>query len=68
MVWIIAQGKLQLHPVLLGTRDKRGLVEVLKGLSDSDEVQIQPNATGIPLVQGKRLRTGLVKAAAAGLR
>ena len=68
MVWIIAQGKLQLHPVLLGTRDKRGLVEVLKGLSDSDEVLVQPNAAGIPLAQGKRVRTSLVKTATAGLR
>jgi HlyD family secretion protein len=68
MVWIVDQGKLQLHPVLLGTRDKRGLVEVLKGLSDSDEVLVQPNAAGIPLAQGKRVRTSLVKTATAGLR
>jgi HlyD family secretion protein len=68
MVWIIAQGKLQLHPVLLGTRDKRGFVEVLKGLSDSDEVLVQPNAAAIPLLQGKRVRTSLVKTATAGLR
>jgi HlyD family secretion protein len=68
MVWAVAHGKLQLHPVLLGTRDKRGLVEVLKGLSDSDEVLVQPNAAGIPLAQGKRVRTSLVKTATAGLR
>jgi HlyD family secretion protein len=68
MVWIIAQGKLQLYPVLLGTRDKRGFVEVLKGLSDSDEVLVQPNAAAIPLLQGKRVRTSLVKTATAGLR
>jgi HlyD family secretion protein len=68
MVWIIAQGKLQLRPVLLGTRDKRGLVEVLKGLSDSDEILVQPNAAGIPLAQGKRVRTSLVKIPTAGLR
>jgi HlyD family secretion protein len=68
MVWMIAQGKLQLHTVLLGTRDKRGLVEVLKGLSDSDEVMAQPNAAGVPLAQGKRVRTSLVKTATAGPR
>lgn len=68
MVWAVAQGKLQLRPVLLGTRDKRGLVEVLKGVSDSDEVLVQPNAAGTPLAQGKRVRTSLVKTATAGLR
>jgi HlyD family secretion protein len=68
MVWVVAQGKLQLRPVSLGTRDKRGLVEVLKGLSHSDEVLVQPNAAGIPLAQGKRVRTSLVKTVTAGPR
>jgi HlyD family secretion protein len=68
MVWVVAQGKLQLRPVSLGTRDKRGLVEVLKGLSDSDEVLVQPNAAGVGIMLGKRVRTSLVKTATAGQR
>jgi hypothetical protein len=67
-VWTVTQGKLQPRPISLGVKDKRGLVEVLGGISASDEVLLQPNSAGIPLVLGKRVRTGLVKAAAAGLR
>jgi HlyD family secretion protein len=67
-VWTVAQGKLQPRRTSLGIRDKRGFVEVLSGLSGSDEVLVQPNAAGIPLAPGKRVRSGLVKAAAAGLR
>lgn len=67
-VWTVTQGKLQRRPISLGVKDKRGLVEVLGGISASDEVLLQPNSAGIPLASGKRVRTGLVKAAAAGLR
>jgi HlyD family secretion protein len=62
-VWVVANGRLQSRPVSLGIRDKRGLVEVLNGVSDSDKVLLQPNATGIPISQGKRVRTSLVRPA-----
>jgi HlyD family secretion protein len=68
MVWAVADGKLQLRPVSLGIRDKRGLVEVLHGLSDSDEVLVQPNAAGVGVTPGKRVRTGLVKTDSPELR
>jgi HlyD family secretion protein len=67
-VWTVAQGKLQPRPISLGVKDKRGLVEVLGGLSASDEVLVQPDAAGIPLTPGKRVRTSLMKTAPVGLR
>jgi multidrug efflux pump subunit AcrA (membrane-fusion protein) len=67
-VWTVAGGKLQPRPVMLGIKDKRGLVEILSGITEADEVLLQPSAVGIPLVPGKRLRTGRVKSDAAGLR
>ena len=60
-VWVVANGRLQTRPVSLGIRDKRRLVEVLNGLSDSDSVLVQPNAIGVPISQGKRVRTSLVQ-------
>jgi len=68
IVWTVARGKLQPHPVSLGIADKRGLVEILSGVTDADDVLVQPGAAGVPLVAGKRVRTGLMKAAAAGQR
>ncbi len=67
-VWTVTQGKLQPRPISLGTRDKRGYVEVLDGLSASDEVLVQPNAAGFALAPGKRVRTSRATAAAAELR
>lgn len=67
-VWTVAQGTLQSRAITLGVRDKRGLVEVLSGLSATDAVLVQPNATGMSLVSGKRVRAGLVQATPAGLR
>ncbi len=59
-VWIVALGKLQPRPVSLGIRDKRGLVEVLAGLSNTDLVVVQPSSAGFPLTLGKRVRTARV--------
>ena len=67
-VWTVTDGKLQLRRVSLGTRDKRGLVEVLNGLSNSDEVLVQPNPAGVPPVPGKRVRTSQVETPVAGVR
>ncbi len=67
-VWAVLNGKLQLRPVSLGIRDKRGLVEVLSGVSASDAVLVQPNAASTPLASGKRVRTGRVQAISSGLR
>jgi HlyD family secretion protein len=67
-VWTVARGKLQPRPISLGIRDRRGLVEVLDGLSAFDEVLIQPNAAGIPLAPGKRVRTSTATSTAAELR
>jgi HlyD family secretion protein len=67
-IWMVVEGKLQTHPISLGIRDKRGLVEVLSGISASDAVLVQPNAAGMPLVPGKRIRTSLAKATSAGAR
>lgn len=64
-VWTVAQGKLHLRPVLLGTRDKRGYVEVLHGLSDSETVLVQANAAGLSLADGRRVRTSLISTAEA---
>jgi RND family efflux transporter MFP subunit len=60
-VWIIASGRLQQRAVSLGIRDKRGFVEVLAGLSDTDSVLVQPSSTGFPLIVGKRVRTARVR-------
>lgn len=68
IVWTVAGGRLQPRPVSLGVSDKRGLMEILSGVTDADEVLVQPNAGAVPLVAGKRVRTALAKAAAAGQR
>jgi HlyD family secretion protein len=60
-VWVVTNGQLHSRPVSLGIRDKRGIVEVVNGVSDSDEVLVQPSATGIPMSQGKRVRTSLAQ-------
>ncbi|MBZ5490330.1 MAG: efflux RND transporter periplasmic adaptor subunit [Acidobacteriia bacterium] len=65
-VWIVTNGKLQLRPIGLGMTDKRGLVEVLNGLSDSEQVLVQPSAAGIQLTSGRRVRTSRVETATAG--
>jgi len=62
-VWVVTNGQLYSRSVSLGVRDKRGLIEVVNGVSDSDKVLLQPNATGIPISQGKRVRTSLVRPA-----
>jgi RND family efflux transporter MFP subunit len=61
MVWVAAEGRLQSRPVSLGLRDKRGLVEITDGVSDSDRVLVQPSAAGIPLTPGRRVRASLVR-------
>lgn len=60
-VWAVTHGKLRLLPISLGMRDKRGFVEVLSGLSDSEPVVVQPAAAGVQLVAGKRVRTAQVE-------
>lgn len=67
-VWTVAHGKLHLSPVLLGTRDKRGYVEVLNGVSDSEHVLLQANAGGLALSDAQRVRASLVKTAEANRR
>jgi HlyD family secretion protein len=67
-VWMVVERKLQPRPISLGVRDKRGLVEVLSGISASDAVLVQPNAAGMPLVPGKRVRTSQAKATSAEAR
>ncbi len=62
-VWTVAQGKLHLRPVLLGTRDKRGYVEILNGISDSQTVLVQANAAGLSPADGRRVRTSLLRMA-----
>jgi HlyD family secretion protein len=60
-VWTVAHGKLRLTPVLLGIRDKRGYVEVLNGISDSQPVLLQANADGLSLADAQRVRTSLAR-------
>ena len=67
-VWTVASGKLHLSPVLLGIRDKRGYVEVLDGISESQHVLLQANAGGSSFASAQRVRASLVKTAAAGRR
>lgn len=67
-VWTVAHGKLQPRSISLGITDKRGLVEVLSGLADTDQVLVQPSAAGTHLVAGKRARTTLLESSTAGLR
>ena len=64
----VAHGKLHLSPVLLGTRDKRGYVEVLNGVSDSQRVLLQANAGGLSLSDAQRVRASLVTTAEADRR
>jgi HlyD family secretion protein len=64
-VWTVAQGKLHLRSVLLGTRDKRGYVEILNGISDSQPVLVQANAAGQLPADGRRVRASLVRTAEA---
>lgn len=59
IAWIVASSKLQPRPVTLGASDKRGLVEVLNGITEADVVLVQPSAAGVPLAPGKRVRTRL---------
>jgi len=61
-VWTVTSGELKLRPVSLGMTDKRGLVEVVNGVSDSEQVLIQPSAAGVRLTPGKRVRTSRVEA------
>jgi len=67
-VWTVTNGKLQLRSLSLGMTDKRGLVEVLSGVSDSEPVLVQPSVAGTQLTSGKRVRTTPAETAAAGLR
>ena len=62
-VWTVAHGKLHLSPVLLGTRDKRGYVEILNGVSDSQHVLLQANTGGLAVSDAQRVRASLVKTA-----
>jgi len=67
-VWTVSHGKLQLSPVLLGIRDKRGYVEVLNGVSESQHVLVQANAGGLSLSDAQRVRASLVTTAEADRR
>src|SRR5579872_1480786 len=60
-VWTVTSGELQSRPVSLGMTDKRGLVEVVNGISDSEQVLIQPSAAGVGLTPGKRVRASRVE-------
>lgn len=62
-VWTVAHGKLHLSPVLLGTRDKRGYVEILNGVSDSQHVLLRANTGGLAVSDAQRVRASLVKTA-----
>jgi RND family efflux transporter MFP subunit len=61
LVWVVVNSRLQSRSISLGLRDKRGLVEVTNGLSDSDQVLVQPAAAGISLTPGRRVRTNVVQ-------
>ena len=63
LVWVAANGRLQSRTVSLGTRDKRGLVEIVNGIADSDKVLVQPSAVDVPLTPGKRVRGSFVRTA-----
>lgn len=65
VVWTVADGKLQQKSVALGISDKRGFVEVVSGIADADPVLVQPNATSVPLVAGRHVRTALINNAPA---
>jgi len=67
-VWTVARGRLHLSPVVLGTRDKRGYVEVLNGISDSQQVLLQASVMGTSLAEGQHVRTSLVRVAEAERR
>lgn len=64
MVWVVANGRLHSRPVSIGIEDKRGVVEIVNGVSDSDKVVVQTSTAGVPLTPGKRVRTALVLTAA----
>lgn len=67
-VWTVTHGRLQSRSISLGMTDKRGLVEVLNGLSDSEQILIQPNAAGVRLLPGKGVRASRMETATDGLR
>ncbi len=64
VVWTVANGKLQQRSVSVGVSDKRGLVEIVNGITGADAVLVQPDAAGVPLIAGKRVRTTLINAVA----
>jgi HlyD family secretion protein len=57
-VWTIGAGRLERRPVSVGIVDKRGYAEILRGISLSDLIVIQPQA--YDLAAGKRYRTDLI--------
>lgn len=60
VVWTVAAGKLRARSVSLGVSDKRGFVEIVNGIASTDAVLLQPNAAGVPLAPGKRVRTAFM--------
>ncbi len=55
-VWIVRSGRLERQKVSLGLRDKRGLTEILAGVTPDDRLVANPSAAGIVLVAGDRVR------------
>jgi hypothetical protein len=62
-VWVVQNARLEIHPVSLGIRDKRGFAEVLGGLESSDAVMMNPSTAGVPLEAGKRVRMTVAEVA-----
>jgi HlyD family secretion protein len=63
-VWLARSGRLQMQAIKVGIRDKRGLTEVVEGLTASDIVLMNPSAAGIGLSTGTRVRTAVAGAEA----
>lgn len=56
-LWIVREGRLRLQPVETGIRDKRGWIEIARGLGPADLVVVNPSIEKTRLAPGKRVRT-----------
>jgi HlyD family secretion protein len=55
-LWIVREGRLRLQSVETGIQDKRGWIEIARGLEPSDRVVVNPSIEKTLLAPGKRVR------------
>ena len=61
-VWLVKSGRLHLQTIKIGIGDKRGLTEVVEGLTAADAVLVNPSAAGVGLSTGTRVRAATAEA------